>query len=258
MKLSIAALLLLGLTLPAVGAPVSKAPVAQSAVARSVAPAAVDSEASLEYLIGLAGKLSSEDNKAHLDQLKAQLEALLSQKEALIARLADARHRASGADVAGDPAKAQALLVTIQGIEASLAKLDVQAQLLLREIQKIHDDEQRRQDEAKRGAETLRKFAAVLTESPPHDTFVKKLSPAAREAALAKARSGQGALTAVARVALVVAENANSAAMDAARKQGQLIREQDRLRSEQRKLEEIGLPTPTPTRTMRKVLASPK
>lgn len=269
MKLSFA-LLALGLTVPAAGAPVSQAPVsraavsqapvAQAAVARVVAPAAVDSEATLEYLIGLAGKLSSQDTKARLDQLKAQLEALLSQKKALISQLVNAQHQASGAQVAGDQVKVQALVARIQGLEASLAKIDVEVEQILGEIRKLYDDEERRRDGAKKGAEALQKFTLALGENPPRDAFVKTLSPAARDAALGRARRGHDALAAVAQVALLAAANANQAALDAAETQRRLVGEQKKLRSAQTQLDTLkaATPTPTPSTHVKRVIAIPR
>lgn len=255
MNLSLAALLAFSFTVPTAGAPVKRA-----AATQRVVPAVVGSEASLEYLIGLAGELSSQDTKARLDQLKAQLEALQVQKKALISQLANAQHQASAAQVSGDQVKVQALLARIKGLEASLAKIDVEVEEILRETRKLYDDEERCRDGAKKGAEALRKFALALGENPPRDAFVKTLSPAARAAALGRARRGHDALAAVAQVALLAAADANQAALDGAEKQRQLVAEQKNLRSAQTRLDTLkaGTPTPTPSTHVKRAIAVPR
>jgi chromosome segregation ATPase len=234
MKPLFAAILVLGLANAAAAAPGS-----QSATAHALAPSAVISEASLEYFISVAGQLMQGDNSAQLKQLQAQLEALHAEKKVLLSKLAALEAQVAGAEVAGDSGKAQALQNLIQGLEANLAQMDVGIKQILQAIQKVRDDEERRREDAERAADALRKFTAAVTQVPPRDAFVKTLSPAARDAALSKARRGADALTVVARAASLTAANAASAAAAGADMQRRLVR----------------LPTPTPTPAVNKRIA---
>jgi seryl-tRNA synthetase len=198
------------------------------------------SEASLEFFISLAGKLVQGDNIAHLKQLKADLEALLAEKKVLLAKIAAAQQQMEGVEMGGGGGKAQSLRHTTDQLEASLANVDADMQRILREMEKVRDEEDRRQKEADQAKEALRKFTVAATQVPPRDAFVKTLSPAARDAALAKARRGIDALAGVAHAAGLTAANAASAAAAGANSQRMLVRP----------------PTPTPTPAVKKKSAA--
>ncbi len=240
MKPPLSMLLVVSLAVPAAGAPVSPA------AANAVAPTTIDSEASLEYYIGLASKLTQRDSAGQLQVLKNQLDALIAEKKALQVELLAVEQKLSGAEAGGDNAKAQALLSAIQALKVPLAKIDNAIQNIVNEIQKLRDDEDRGQDEAKRGVDRLHKFATALTENPPRDPYVKTLSSSARAAVLARAQKGGDMLANVARVAGLTAANANSALTSAADKQRQLAEDQQRLRAAQATLGAVRTPTPTP------------
>ncbi|HTS03694.1 MAG TPA: hypothetical protein VMN04_14320 [Thermoanaerobaculia bacterium] len=217
---------------------------------RDAAPAAIESEASLEYFIGLASRLAQQDSAARLQALQKQLDLLLAEKNALQAKLLAEQRALAGAEAGGDGAKAQALRNALQALQAQLAPIDVEVQKILSEIQELRDDENSVQDEAKRGADLLGKFAAALTENPPRDPYVKTLSSPARAAALAKARKGGDALADVARVASLTAASAASALVGAADRQRRLADEPQRLRVPETP-GAVRTPTPTPRPAIR-------
>lgn len=228
-------------------APVAAAPVLPGPpTARAAGPATIASEASLEYYIGLASKLAQQDSANQLRVLENQLDALLAEKNALRAKLLAEEQEVAGLEAGGDVAKVPALKSAIQAVQTSLAQIDVDIQKILNEIQELRDAGNRTQDEAKRGAHLLDKFAAALTENPPHDPYVRTLSSSDRTAALERARKGGDALANVARVAGLTAANASSALAAAADKQRQLARDQEKRRAAQAALGAVRTPTPTP------------
>lgn len=242
MKTSVAAFLVVSLALPVAGAP------AAPADARIGAPTAIDSEASLDYFVSLAAKLVQNDAAASLRQLRKQLEVLLLEKKALLTKLSEAQRRASGAG-AGDGGNAKPPRGEIEGLHASLARIEDEIQRILGEIGRVQSEERGRQDGAKAAAEALRRAVAALTQRPPRDPWVKALPPGARDAALAKALKSGGALVDVARNAGQAAADANAALADAADKQRKLLEEKEKLRAAQTKLDGTRVPSPTPTRT---------
>lgn len=245
----------LAVTFAAAGA---ASPVSKSAM-RATAPSRIDSEASFEYLVGLAGSLAKGDTSDQLGVLKAQLDALLLQKKALLTRAAEIQKQAAAVESAGDRAKAQSLLATIATLQESLGKVDVQIQALLDEIRTLQQNEERQQDEAKRAADTLKKFEAALLEDPPRDAYVKTLSPAARQSALPKTRHGLDGIATLIRVAAAKAAEANAAAQAAAEKQRQLVEQQKHLRDVESKLQRYYKePIPTPTRSVLKGVSTVK
>ena len=167
----VAALLALGLANPAAAAPGS-----QSALAPGLAPGAVVSEASLEGYINLAGELAQGDNTAKLKALKAQLDALLLEKKALITKIAALEKQVAAAQSAGDSGKLPALRNEIEDLQAGIAKVDDAIQRILKQMQQLAIDEERRQKEAAKAGEALRKFTVAALEVAPRDAFVKTLS----------------------------------------------------------------------------------
>jgi chromosome segregation ATPase len=182
----------------AAGVPAAAAPV-ESVSARSqavrIAPTTIDSEASLEYYIALAGALAKDDAGKRIAVLAAQLNALKAQKQSLVQQIQAAQGQRAGKS---GPAL-QAVDARIENLKAQLARVDVAIKEIVAELDRLRAQEEREQDDIKRSQDLLQRVLDSLANAERArtemwgavslNTFAKSLSPAKRREAEGKART---------------------------------------------------------------------
>lgn len=151
-----------------VGGPAPAAPpVAEVAKvpAQRIAPAAIDSEASLEFFISTAARLVKADSAKQFALLSDRLKRLKEEKQALARKLQDVQGQRTAAEGARDSARVTSLDRQRETLNAQLANVDLTIRELLLQIQRVEDEERREQDEARNAEEKLRALEASLAAS---------------------------------------------------------------------------------------------
>lgn len=149
--------------------------------ARQPVPSVVESEASLEYLLGLASALASGDTKKQLDDLQAQLERLKRQSQSLKANLIAQR-----TTLASVSAKAQRPGQTMAGVRSALAlplQNESESTNLVGQIADLRQRAARDLDDLKLVESALRRFQHSVVGVTSQAAFVNQW-PAAKKSSI--------------------------------------------------------------------------
>ncbi len=135
------------------------------------------SEASLEYFVAQAARLSAGDNAKKLDQLAQQLASLKTQKQALIAKIIQLEGQIAGLETAatqgrGDPAKLQGLRDQLAATIAQLAAIDASIKTVLQQIERIKAEEDGMEAELRLAEAALARILASLESAADSDRAI--------------------------------------------------------------------------------------
>lgn len=165
---------------------------AQQSQIRSVAAPSIDSEASLEYFIGLADRLLKGDSSKDLVAMATRLESLKTQKKALQQSILEKERETAGKQAAGAAQAERAARAQLDSLQAQVARVELSIKEILLQIQRLQDKERREQDEIKAAEDALDRFSqslanaalrrtAVAGEISSMDAFARGLSAAKKK-----------------------------------------------------------------------------
>lgn len=218
-----------------VSRPASAAPpvaeIAKASVGR-VAPAAIDSEASLEFFIGQASRLVKGDTSKDLAALSSRLETLKTQKGALQQKILEKEREIAGAQAAAAAQAEKAARAQHDSLKAQLANVDVAIKDLLLQIQRLEDEAKREQDEIKAAEDALDRLSRSLVNAALQrttiagaissvDAFARGLSAAKKRETEDRIRRALAQLAEARRLRLSLAASAAGPAFRVAPKPGQ-------------------------------------